>query len=312
MFSTNFSVSEKVTINKSIAEVFEVVSDFNTWDQWSPWVCQEKDCKTQVDGKKQELGHRHTWNGKRIGEGYIEIEKINAPQEIQYNLHFLKPWKSHAQVKFLLQEQEGGTEVSWEMKSSLPFFLFFMKKAMTAYISFDYERGLKMLKELLETGDVLSDTSITGTVAKEAFYYLGKRTRCAIKDMPQLMQQDFKSFGDKISQGEISEPQIWLSFYHKFDMVEGTCDFTSALGYEKEPQEVVGLQRNHVENHNSLQVVHQGSYENLGNAWATAMSYQRFNKAKAKKNLPCYEVYLNDPREVAPRELMTEINLPLK
>ena len=36
------------------------------------------------------------------------------------------------------------------MEGTLPIFLFFMKKKMSAMVGSDYERGLAMLKELLE------------------------------------------------------------------------------------------------------------------------------------------------------------------
>ena len=63
------------------------------------------------------------------------------------DLTFLKPCKSQAKVAFYLKEEGASTQVRWTMDSVLPFFLFWMKKSMEAYISQDYGRGLRLLKD---------------------------------------------------------------------------------------------------------------------------------------------------------------------
>lgn len=42
------------------------------------------------------------------------------------------------------------------MDGKLPYFMFFMVKMMKNWIGMDYERGLAMLKEFIETGEVIS------------------------------------------------------------------------------------------------------------------------------------------------------------
>ena len=42
--------------------------------------------------------------------------------------------------------------------ASAAFFLFWMRRQMELFIGMDYERGLKMLKEWIETGQILSTT----------------------------------------------------------------------------------------------------------------------------------------------------------
>ena len=61
----------------------------------------------------------------------------------------------------------------------------------------------------------------------------------------------------------------------------------------------------------ALCVEHVGSYDHLGNAWSAANQFVRYKKLKQSKLAP-FEIYRNDPREVAPADRRTEIHLPLK
>ena len=101
-----------------------------------------------VPGK---TGHKQSWNGKKIGSGYIELIEAIPGQKLEYDLFFIKPWKSQSKASFLFNPEDRNTRVSWTMDGTLPIFLFFMKKKMAAMIGKDYDRGLVMLKEKLET-----------------------------------------------------------------------------------------------------------------------------------------------------------------
>lgn len=92
----------------------------------------------------------------------MEVTGEVENQSISYDLRFLKPWKSQADVTIFLLEESDGTEVTWTMDMSLPIFLFWMKKAMEVYIGMDYERGLLMPKDLGETGSVPSRLEFLG------------------------------------------------------------------------------------------------------------------------------------------------------
>jgi hypothetical protein len=51
----------------------------------------------------------------------MEVTGEEENQSISYDLQFLKPWKSRADVTISLAEKNGGTEVTWTMASSLRF-----------------------------------------------------------------------------------------------------------------------------------------------------------------------------------------------
>lgn len=153
MLSIPLTVERSILIDKPASSVFGMVSDFNSWASWSPWLSQEPECPVTIEGNPGTPGHKQFWDGKKIGSGRMELVKVTPDQLLAYDLYFIKPWKSQAKASFTFEPVGNATKVTWSLDSSLPIFLFFMKKKMTAMIGSDYERGLGMLKEQLEASD---------------------------------------------------------------------------------------------------------------------------------------------------------------
>ncbi|MFK7818026.1 MAG: SRPBCC family protein, partial [Planctomycetaceae bacterium] len=157
-----FNVSRSIQINASRKKVFDAVADFGTWTAWSPWLCAEPGAKVTVSSDASSVGSLYSWNGEVVGVGEIEHKRMVPEERIEDEIRFLKPWKAVSQVTFTLSEVADGTELTWTMAGSVPWFLFFMKPMMKTMIGMDYDRGLKMLKEWLETGSVSASTEIKG------------------------------------------------------------------------------------------------------------------------------------------------------
>ncbi|WP_170765590.1 AraC family transcriptional regulator [Ruegeria lacuscaerulensis] len=59
-------------------------------------------------------------------------------------------------------------------------------------------------------------------------------------------------------------------------------------------------------------LTYKGPYSGLAAAYHTLFGNWLPDSGEEPADQPCYEIYLNDPRETAPEELLTEICLPLK
>ena len=313
MFSLSFDVSRSIEIEKPVSEVFQTIANFKNWKEWSPWLCQEKDCPVVIEGAEGKVGHAQTWDGKRIGAGTMVLTEVSANKVLSYELNFTRPWKSKSKVGFKFTPTNAGTQVVWTMRGSLPIFLFFMKKMMSALVGGDYDRGLMMLKEYMETGAVVADTDFKGEKELPGFHYVGLKKKTSINNMPQEMSKDFEKLFSLVQDGKAKSPDQCLAFYHKYDMVNGTCEFTSAFAYKDRAESLgQGYEQGEISKHKSLQVVHTGPYKHLGNSWSAAVGAQRSLKRRPNKSIPFYEVYANNPMEVAPEQLVTEINIPIK
>lgn len=157
-----FHVQRSTIINDTPANVFAKVADFGTWTKWSPWLCAEPDAEVHVSEDSSSVGSVYSWKGEVVGEGEIEHRKLEPGKLIDEEIRFVKPFKSKSDVSFDSEAVDGGTKITWHMKGSMPWFLFWMIPQMEVFIGMDYERGLKMLKESIETGTILSTVNVRG------------------------------------------------------------------------------------------------------------------------------------------------------
>jgi AraC family transcriptional regulator len=58
-------------------------------------------------------------------------------------------------------------------------------------------------------------------------------------------------------------------------------------------------------------MLHRGPYPTLGEAWRRILREWAVPHGVSLADRPCFERYLNDPREVAPEDLLTDIYLPI-
>ena len=315
MFSIPFDVEREITVNKPVEEVFAHLGNFAHWSTWSPWIIQEPSCPVTVTGQAGQINHKQAWNGERIGSGNMSIIESVKNELIAYDLVFLSPWKSESKTQFRFKttkDEQGNaaTVVSWAMQGTLPIFLFFMKKMMNVFVGGDYERGLKMFKELIETGTVSSKVDISGITEQSGFYYIGIRKQGRNDKIAEFIGPAFEDLYAR----ELPQPDMVLTVSEKFDMVKKECTLVAAFAYKQAPDIVVAedMVSGEVPTHKALEIMHIGAYGHLANGWATLMNYMRFAKLKANKKIKEYEVYLNDPQNTAAKDLETAIYAPVK
>lgn len=303
-------VVRSIEIESSPEQVFDAVADFGSWTTWSPWLCADPDAKVTVSDDPKSVGSTYTWDGDVVGAGEIEHVMLESPTLIKQDLRFLRPFKSTSHVLFELQPVESGTKISWTMDGSLPWFLFWMKGQMETFIGMDYERGLKMLKEYVETGTVLAKTQVVGVIEIPAMTVVGVRKSCRFDEIGPSMTAAFEEVGQKLSEFDVTPTGPCCSIYHKMDVNKRTFDYTN--GFPVDDPVPPSLITWHCPSMRALKVEHHGPYDNLGNSWSAAYQVARYKKLKIDKRVDAFELYTNDPAVTAPADLLTEIYVPIK
>ncbi len=307
-----FNVVSSIEIDVPASRVREALSDFKTWPIWSPWLIMERECKVTYKGSAGELGHGYDWDGQKVGAGGMTLTSLDA-NRMEADLLFLKPWKSKADIVFEFESvDDSKTHVKWFMDSSLPFFMFFMLKKMKAMIGGDYDRGLSMLKDYLETGKVPSNTVVEGVVDVPASLYAGKTYHAAISDISDSMGAAFPEVFNAVTESKAQINGMPFSIYHNMDIVKKTCMYTAAIPVAESVDAGHGVQCSDRPACKALKVVHTGPYRHLGNGWSTGMSDMRHAKLKMDKANPPFELYVNDPEDTPEESLVTEIYMPVK
>lgn len=302
-------ISRSIEIAKPAEEVYKYLNDFHHWATWSPWIIQEPDCKIHVD----EDGKFQSWDGKRIGSGEIRITDESENEYINYDLRFLKPWKSKSKTRFELKSIGDITEVTWIMNGSLPFFMFWMKKMMEAFVGMDYQRGLTMLKDLIEDGQVHSKINMNGESQFSGKKYVAIRTNCTMTELGPNMKEDFEKLGDFFTENKSSGCGEAFSIYHKWDVVSGRASYTSGMFVDQVPDQLPsGFIKGEIPATKIFTIGHTGPYTHLGNAWTTLYTMARNKEIRQNKKIDPFETYKNSPNEVPENELVTEVHIPVK
>lgn len=297
------NVSRSTTIQADAASVYSTLNDFNHWPKWSPWLIMEPDTQVTIadDAKYYE------WNGTRTGEGNMAIIGEEQDKHIEYDLTFLKPWKSKAKVAFHLKEEGNNTHVTWTMDSSLPFFMFWMKKMMEGFVGMDYQRGLHLLKDYVEKGEVESKLEFKGVEAFPGMKYVGIKKTCAMDDIGTEMSADFEELNTYFDSAGI-EIAGAFSIYHDWNMRKMQCTYTACLGVTSAIDTLPANMFNGSIPATNIHIVrHVGAYTHIGGAWSAQMNMQRGKEFATKKGIDPFEWYHNMPGEVPDKELITDI-----
>ncbi|WP_193210846.1 SRPBCC family protein [Luteolibacter marinus] len=304
-----FHVRKSEFIAAPVAKVYESVLDFRRWAAWSPWLIAEPGARMSY----AEDGRSYTWDGEVTGSGMMEITGGDPPWSIVYRLTFLKPWKSVNQVEFHFSEHDGGTEVLWTMEGKLPFFMFWLKGMMSAWIGSDYRRGLLMLKDLVETGAVPSKLEFLPHQAAGGFRYTGVRSQCPTEGIGPSMQADMQKLMAWVGSSGTQPKGKPFSITHKWDPVKGVADYTLGIPVE---EFAAGLPEGFVSGDipvcEAYVVQHTGAYRHLGNAWASGVMHGRAKKYRTDRHVEAFEIYENDPTVTPEAELVTRVHFPSK
>lgn len=307
-----FHIQRSIEINASPEKVFDIVSDFGTWPSWSPWLCAEPTAKVTVTDDPSSVGSTYAWVGEITGAGEMEHLKLEPGKLIEDEIRFSKPFKSKSGVSFEFKPAGEGTLVTWHMLGSMPWFLFWMIPQMEAFLGMDFERGLRMLKEWIETGKINAKTNILGIESVGPLKVIGTRKTCTFDDIGSSMEAAFHDASEKMSKQEIPLDGEAISIYHTMNAKERTFEYTS--GYVVPKDTVVDSNDFSVwsiPEVKALTVEHAGSYDHLGNSWSAANQYARYHKMKQSKD-GSFEIYKNNPESTPAEELQTIIYLPLK
>lgn len=308
-----FQVQRSISIQASAEQVFDVVADYGNWTVWSPWLCAEPEAEVRVSDDPSSVGSLYAWNGELVGAGEIEHQVLERGALIEDEIRFLKPFCSTSRVTFEMEPEADGSRLTWRMQGTLPWFLFWMRSQMETFVGMDYERGLKMLKEFIETGSVLSETTVQGIQKVGPVRMAGVRKRCSLADIGPVMTAALDEAREEFCRLDVTpEAGGAVTVYLNWNLRSQVFEFLSGfLLPESAPESLGSLSCWSTPEISALRVDHRGSYEHVGNAWSAAWQVARYRKHKVR-NRGTFEFYRDNPEETDVADLRTEVYLPLK
>lgn len=132
--------------------VFPLIEDFHNWTQWSPFEEGDPTLERTYGGSAKGQGATYAWNGKKTGQGRMEIVKAVEPGAVTIDLQFIKPMNARNLVQFTIVPAPGGSTTTWTMSGAKPF----MNRVVTKFMSMDrlvggmFDKGLTAMKQRAE------------------------------------------------------------------------------------------------------------------------------------------------------------------
>jgi len=290
-----FQCEESIVVESDLERVRSEVADFTRWPLWSPWLYVEPEASIEYAGKPGEIAHGYHWTGQKTGEGQMSIKALDT-RSIEADLTFIKPFRSKAEVAFEFEALEKErTRVLWSMRSQLPWFMFFMKASMVAMISSDYRRGLLMLKDLIESGSVPSETATDGVTDMPAISYFGQRKSSSLAQIGGTIEAGLTDVSEALASAGADASGSPFVHYESMDIKNGHCVAVMAVPTDDSVQITGDFIKGTRASGKTLKFTHKGAYRHLGNAWHQAMGEMKSRKLKAASNAPPFEIYLTDP-----------------
>ncbi|WP_122075793.1 GyrI-like domain-containing protein [Pseudophaeobacter sp. EL27] len=129
-----------------------------------------------------------------------------------------------------------------------------------------------------------------------------------------LIGKRFESFG-ALCETRSLWPQmgpLTAIYYDDPDSIPETALRSFAGGVFTGAEIPEGMEEKQIVGGKTAVLTYKGAYSGISAAYHSLFGGWLPSSGEEPAEAPCYEIYLNNPREVAPEELLTEICLPLK
>jgi len=156
LFATNeYVIEREITIEKPKADVFNYIKLVKNQDYYSKWVMTDPGMKKTFTGIDGTVGFIYAWDSenKQAGKGEQEITDITAPDSIDTEVRFEKPFKG---VSHLTMEtntiSSNQTHVIWRFTGDKNYMMKMMHLLfnLEKVLGKDMQTSLVNLKTILE------------------------------------------------------------------------------------------------------------------------------------------------------------------
>ncbi|MCM8854133.1 MAG: SRPBCC family protein [Candidatus Thiodiazotropha sp.] len=308
-----FTVRRSLEICTNRKKVFDKVSDFRSWPDWSPWLMHDPDATLVYSDTPDQEGGWYTWDGRIVGAGKLMHQKFIGEERIEQQIEFKRPFKSVSKVWWEFEPKDDSTTlVHWNMAGKMPFLSRFMAKKMPVYISKDYDTGLYMLRGELEADAEIPRISFGGPAELPDQTALSIHFEGHLEAMKKVMMEGFPKLGRYIDENNLSATGFPFTIYHKVDLnsMHFNCDLAMPVPVETTSTE---FDVRSYSGGRYYKTTLRGSYEFLELAWYQAYSHLQMQKIKPQQKRAPLEMYENDPATVNhTNEISTSIYIPIQ
>ncbi len=303
----DITIVRTTTIKAPQQVVFNQISRFRNWPNWSPWLEVEPTTKMTYIGIDGQVGSSYKWLGDETGEGQMTNTGVTYKQ-MDYDLLFIKPWEGHAKgfIK-AIDLKNGNTEVTWSMTMHSDFPMNALGFMTDRMVGKDFENGLELLKDYAQAHPTI-EISMNSVEEKSfpATTYATIRGKIKWTDMQTFSTSAFATLKTATEGRRIGAAS---TFYYAWEDSLQTTDMAPAYAVSgTEP--IAGVQMVNLPPSISCSILYKGGYANLGKANQVLAQYIA---QKGRRLNYVIEEYLVGPEtEPDSNKWVTNINFLVK
>jgi len=313
----SFKITRTKTINAPAPVIYNNVIDFKNWEAWSPWVEKEPSTEITLSEQTEGVGGAYSWTDND-GAGTMTTTAAVPYESIQQEMQFAEFPASNVSWNFEPTE-EGGTNVTWSISGeNLPFKF----KAFTAFtggmekqIGPNFELGLQKLDSVIQANMKVYSIKVNGVTQHSGGFYLYNTTSCKIDELASKMQVMLPKLSSYVQENNITMAGAPYVNYLKWDIQNNAVIFSCCIPTVEKviTDSDSGILTGQLQPFKALKTTLKGNYENLREAWETAMAYITENNLEQVESGPTIETYLTDPMKTPnPADYITEIYISVK
>lgn len=296
--------------------VFNDLNDYKNWADWGPWYEEDSTIVATYADNTVGVGGSYSWTSMD-GEGEMR-RLVSTPNErIESEILFKTPFGDMgSEVYWILEEKEGGTDLTWGMKGEMPFLTRFMASGMEEQMGPMEERGLELLEQSLLKKMQVYTVEGKGVVDYSGGYYLYVTASTTISDMNPKFREMMEQVHGYAENNAIRLTGHPFAIYHKFDQENGTTMFS--VGYPVSERVIVESNSDVVSGFmkrgSYFKAVLTGSYDHSKEAWETAIAgASQLGAYDPVQDGEPFEIYVKQSDDTPnPAEWITEIFIPVQ
>jgi effector-binding domain-containing protein len=220
---------------------------------------------------------------------------LQAGKEIAYHLHFMEPWESESDGYVRIKESESGAvEAAWGFQGEMPFpfNIFMLFSSMDEMIGPDFERGLALLKEIIENEKAAIERFEVQKGIFPAKNYASIRNEVPFSEMQNFFQNSYAQIQQGIQIKRLRVTGAPAGLYYSWDMQHMKSDMAAAFPIRGNLK-TDDIQMIHIPAQTAYRIDYYGRYEGLYHVHLALGYYLNENGLKMK--MPCIEEYITDP-----------------
>lgn len=229
-------VERSIVIEAPVEQVYQILLDNKLSEEWDPWLDMDSNQIRTYIGEFGDDEYGYSWESEVLGTGKRTLKSYEENKSITHDL-VLNDWKMDMTAYFNLEPDGESTKVTWGMNSKAGFPFKAMHYMTEKWVGTDYEKGLKNLKEFIETSEDLGTGVEIGEVEMVSEFgvnYAVIRGEVKFKDMDAFFNGSYGKIYPYLRENGIEPKGPPSAMYYTWDTVGYQSNMAVAVPISEE------------------------------------------------------------------------------